>query len=100
MILLDDNLDALPDFLQHGMHIAGKFGFGNADGAHVSDHSLFSASLSSSSSSSSSSRVVTRADTGRVMPVFDTLGPAHRIRDVQPSCGGVRFVIGEGRYPI
>src|SRR6266516_5023639 len=97
MVLFDDDLNALLHLLQDGMHIAGKFGFGNADGAHVSDHSLFSASLSSSSSSS---RVVTRADTGRVMPVFDTLGPAHRIRDVQPSCGGVRFGIGERRYPI
>jgi len=41
----------LPDFLQDGMHIAGKFGFRNANGVHVTDHSLlFSASLSSSDS--------------------------------------------------
>src|SRR5437867_4746864 len=52
MLLLDNNLDALPDFLQYGMYITGEFGFGNADGAHALDHNLFSTSLSSSASAS------------------------------------------------
>src|SRR5438876_6983548 len=53
MVLFDDDLDALPDFLHDGMHIAGEFGFGNADGSHVLDHSLFSPSLSSLPSAAS-----------------------------------------------
>src|SRR5436309_10964053 len=52
MLLLDNNLNALPDFLQYGMYIAGEFGFGNADDAHVLDHNLFATSLSSSASAS------------------------------------------------
>src|SRR5271157_553088 len=35
VILLHDDLDALPDFGQHGMHVAREFGFCNPDRRHI-----------------------------------------------------------------
>ena len=83
LVSFDDDLDALPDFLQDGMHIAGKFGFRNANGVHVTDHSLlFSASLSSSDSVDNPTAIATPL---REL-VGDRLEPAHlTCRRFRPS---------------
>src|SRR5581483_1246330 len=73
MILFNDDFDALLDLLQHAVHIAGEFRFGDADSAHVLDHSLFFASLSSSASAArveSRSACAVSADSRKTRPAL------------------------------
>jgi hypothetical protein len=38
VVLLDDDLDALPHFGQHGVKIASHFGFAHVDSGHDFDY--------------------------------------------------------------